>query len=224
MSRSVIPAPDKRTRGQAAAGIQFFLAVFLLTACSAAPPLPEDVYYRLQLAPPAQRFDAPRVAGVVVVDRPNAASVYTSRDLAYSDSPPYLHLSHYHYHHWVDPPPQLLQQELADYLRSANLAPSVTTEAGRAVPAWRISGIVRRFERQKSRSGWQVAVALELRAEPADRKQAPLLQQYEMVLAAPGDGIEDTVKAFSTATGSLFDRFLADLGKALPAEPVTARH
>ena len=93
--------------GLSAAATITFLAV-ALGACSAAPPLPEDVYYRLQLAPPAQRFDAPRIAGLVVVDRPNAASVYTSRNLAYSDSPPHLHLSHYHYHHWVDPPPQLL--------------------------------------------------------------------------------------------------------------------
>ncbi len=217
----VMPAPDKRTRGQAAAGIQLFLAVCLLSACSAAPPLPEDVYYRLQLAPPAQRFEAPRVAGLVVVDRPNAPSVYTSRDLAYSDAPPHLHLSHYHYHHWVDPPPQLLQQELADYLRAANLAPSVATEAGWPAPSWRISGIVRRFERQKTVAGWQVAVALELRAEPADRRQAPLLQQYEMVLPAEGEGIDDTVKAFSKATGSLFDRFVADFNGAVP--PVTAR-
>ena len=198
----------------AKAGVQFFLAAILF-GCSAAPPLPEDVYYRLQLAPPAQRFDAPRIAGLVVVDRPNAASVYTSRNLAYSDSPPHLHLSHYHYHHWVDPPPQLLQQELVDHLRNANLAQNVATEAGRAVPAWRISGNVRRFERQKTDSGWQVAVALELRAEPTDRKRAPLMQQYETVLAVQGNGIEDTVKAFSQATGGLFDRFLADLGKAL---------
>jgi len=205
-----------RARGLAA------VVALLLAGCSAARPLPEDVYYRLQLAPPAQRFDAPRVAGLVVVDRPNAASVYTSRNLAYSDSPPHLHLSHYHYHHWVDPPPQLLQQELADYLRSANLAQSVATEAGRVVPAWRISGNVRRFERQKTESGWQVAVALELRAEPGDRKRTPLMQQYETTLAVQGDGIEDTVKAFSKATGGLFDRFLADLGAALTG-PGTAR-
>jgi ABC-type uncharacterized transport system auxiliary subunit len=210
----------------AKAGIQCLVGTVLLltAACSAAPPLPDDLYYRLQLAPPAQRFDTPRVAGPIVVDRPSAASVYTSRDLAYSDSPPHLHVSHYHYHHWVDPPPQLLQQELADFLRSANLASNVTTEAGRLPVSYRISGIVRRFERQKTASGWQVAVALELRAEPADRKRPLLLQQYDTVLAAEGDGIEDTVRAFSKATGSLFDRFVSDVGKALPAEPVTARH
>ena len=115
----------------AKAGIQCLIGALLLAGCSSTPPIPNDVYYRLQLAPPSQRFESPRVAGAVVVERPGAASVYASRDLAYSDAPPHLALSHYHYHHWVDPPPQLLQQELVDYLRSANLASSVTAESGR---------------------------------------------------------------------------------------------
>lgn len=200
----------------AKAGIQFFLAVALLSACSSAPPLPDDVYYRLQLAAPAQRLEAPRVPGPVLVARFGGASVYTSRDLAYSSESPYLHLSHYHYHHWVDPPPQLLQQELVDYLRAANLAQRVETEAGRQLPALRIDGTIRRFERQKSASGWQVAVALELRATPADRRAEPLLKTYDVVLAAEGDGIEATVRAFSAATATVFERFLADLGKAVP--------
>lgn len=196
------------------------LGVLLLAAalagCGSAPPLPDDVYYRLQLAAPARRLDAPRVDGPVRVARFDGASVYTSRDLAYSSEAPYLHLSHYHYHHWVDPPPQLLQQELVDYLRAANLASRVETEAGRRPPAWRIGGTIRRFERQKTASGWQVAVALELRAAPADRRAEPLLKTYDVVLAAEGDGIEATVQAFSAATATVFDRFLADFGKAVP--------
>lgn len=197
------------------------LAVLLLAAalagCGSAPPLPDDVYYRLQLAAPGQRLDAPRVAGPVRVSRFEGASVYTSRDLAYSDASPYLHLSHYHYHHWVDPPPQLLQQELVDYLRAANLASRVETESGRQTPAWRIDGTIRRFDRQKTATGWQVAVALEFRATPADRRAEPLLKTYDVVLAAEGDGIMDSVKAFSAATTTVFERFLADLGKAVPA-------
>ena len=191
------------------------LALALAGCFGSAPPIPDDIYYRLKLDAPAQRFDAPRV-GQIVVERPGAASVYTSRDIAYSDQAPHLALSHYHYHHWVDPPPQLLQHELADYLRAANVARAVMTEAGRQAPAWRIAGTVRRFERQRSDSGWQVAVALELRAEPADRNGAVLVRQYETVLAAGGDGLEDTVQAFSKATGTVFDRFLADLAGALP--------
>lgn len=192
------------------------LAALVLSGCFAPPPLPDDVYYKLQLAPAAQRFEAPRVAGLVVVERPAAASVYNSRDLAYSDGPANLHLSYYHYQHWADPPPQLLQQGLVDHLRSANFAPSVAAEAGRLLPAYRISGVVRRFERQKSESGWQVAVSLELRADPVAGDKPVLLQQYDAVVPADGDDMEATVKAFSAATGSLFDRFVADFSQALP--------
>lgn len=197
----------------AKAGIHCLL--LLLAGCFAPPPLPDDVYYRLALAPAAQRFETPRIGGLVVVERPSAPSVYGSRDVAYSDGPPHLQLTHYHYHHWVDPPAQLLQQGLVDHLRSANLAPNVAGEAGRLVPAYRISGVVRRFERQKGESGWQVAVALDLRADAAGGERPLVLQQYETVIAADGDGMAATVQAFGKATGTLFDRFLADLAKAL---------
>lgn len=200
------------------------VAASLLAGCFAPPPLPDDVYYRLQLAPAAQRFEAPRVAGLVVVERPVAPSVYSTQDVVYSEGAPHLHLLHYHYHHWADPPPQLLQQGLVDHLRSANLAPNVTTEAGRLLPAYRISGVLRRFERQKNGSGWQAAVSLELRADPAGGREPLLLRQYEMVTDAAGDGMEETVQAFAKATGTLFDRFVSDLNQALPAaEPVSAR-
>ena len=219
--RSVIPAAAVIP---AKAGIQFLLSAVLLTACfGSSPPLPDDVNYRLQLAPAKQKFEAPRVAGLVVVERPTAPAVYSSRDLVYSEGPPHVNLQHYHYHHWADPPPQLLQQGLVDHLRSANLAQNVTIEAGRLLPAYRISGVVRRFERQKNGSGWQAAVSIELRADPAGGREPLLLRQYETVIAAEGEGMEATVEAFAKATGSLFDRFVADFSKALPAEPAAAR-
>jgi ABC-type uncharacterized transport system auxiliary subunit len=194
----------------------FFLSAVLLAGCFAPPPLPDDVNYRLQLAPAVQKFEAPRVAGLVVVERPTAAAVYSSRDVVYSEGPPHVNLQHYHYHHWADPPPQLLQQGLVDHLRSANLASNITLEAGRLLPAYRISGVVRRFERQKNGSGWQAAVSLELRADPTGGREPLLLRQYETTVAADGDGMEATVQAFAKATGSLFDKFVADLNQALP--------
>jgi ABC-type uncharacterized transport system auxiliary subunit len=216
----VIPASATMRR----AGIQFVLAVALTGCFGSAPPLPDDINYRLQLAPATQRFEAPRIAGLVVVERPTAAAVYSSRDVVYSEAAPHVNLQHYHYHHWADPPPQLLQQGLVDHLRSANLAPNVSLEAGRLLPAYRVSGVVRRFERQRNGSGWQAAVSLELRADPAGGREPLLLRQYETVIAAEGDGMEATVQAFARATGTLFDKFVADLNQALPAaEPTTAR-
>jgi len=206
----------------AKAGIQLLLLLSLAGCFGTSPPIPEDIYYHLQPAAPAQRFDAPRV-GLIVVDRPGAASVYTARDIAYSDAAPHLRLQHYHYHHWVDPPPQLLQQALVDHLRAANFARTVTSEPGRQPPAWRLSGVVRRFERLKTGSGWQAAVSLELRADAAGGGEPLLLRQYETVIAADGDGMEATVQAFAEATGTLFDRYVADLNQALPAQPTTAR-
>jgi ABC-type uncharacterized transport system auxiliary subunit len=201
----------------AKAGIQFLLLLSLSGCFGSSPPIPEDIYYRLQPSAPAQRFDTPRV-GLVVVDRPSAASVFTARDIAYSDAAPNLRLQHYHYHHWIDPPPQLLQQALVDYLRAANLARAVTSEPGRQPAAWRVSGMVRRFERLSTGSGWQASVSLELRADGAGAREPRLLRQYDVVIGADGDSMEATAQAFAKAIGSVFDKFLADFSAALPAD------
>ena len=201
----------------AKAGIQFLLLLSLTGCFGSSPPIPADFYYRLQPSAPAQRLDAPRV-GLIVVDRPGAPTVYTARDIAYSDAAPHLRLQHYHYHHWVDPPPQLLQQALVDYLRAANVARVVTSEPGRQPPAWRVSGVVRRFDRQRGEAGWQAAVSLELRADPVGGNKPPLVRQYDVVVDAQGADMDATVQAFAKATGTLFDRFLADFSAALPAD------
>jgi uncharacterized lipoprotein YmbA len=201
----------------------FFAAALLLTtACSTPPPLPNDHYYRLPAVAPAQRFDAPRIDGLVVVERPRATAVHATRALAYTEDAGHLTLAHYHYHYWADPPAQLLQQGLIDYLRAANLAPAVAAEAGRLATECRISGVLRRFERQRSGDGWQVAVALELRADAGGSDRPVLLRQYEFVAPAQDDSIEATVRAFAAATGDVFSHFLADLGQALPVT-ATAR-
>lgn len=194
----------------------------LLGACVSAP-LPNDVYYRLQAGAAAQRFETPRVDGMIVVERPRAPAVYATRDIAWSDDPQALQLSHYHYHHWADPPAQLLQQALVDYLRSANFASSIALEAGRLAPVYRISGGIRRFERVRSDAGWAVAVMLDLRADPAAGERPVLLKQYESSVAAKDDSIEATVQAFSDATGAVFGRFLADLAEAV-RNPEPAAH
>jgi len=208
----------------AKAGIQFCLFVLVsstltlaLSGCfGSSPPLPDDHYYRLPIAAPTQRFEAPPVPGVIMVERPRATAVHATRSLAYSEDEQGLRLEHYHYHHWTDPPPQLLQQALVDFLRAANVAPTVTSDAGRLELDYRISAVVRRFERQKTSDGWKVAVTLELRADAAAGDRPLLLNEYAALVPVKSDDMEGTVRAFSAASGDVFTRFLADLASALP--------
>lgn len=193
------------------------LAGLLLAGCVGNTPLPDDHYYRLSIALPAQRPAAPLVAGLVLVEAPRAPDVYASRTIAYSADPGQLSLEHYHYHSWIDPPARLLQQELIRYLQAVNLAAAVVPDAGRVQPEYRIAGDIRRFERRKTARGWEAVVALELRVDAAaGNTQLLLVRSYEQAVPATDATLEATVQAFSTATATVFQQFASDLTKALP--------
>lgn len=197
--------------------VSVLLALALAGCFGSSPPVPDDQFYRLPVGVPAQRHDVPALDGVVMVERPRATAVHAVRALAYSEDEQQLRLSHYHYHHWADPPPMLLQQALVDFLRASNLVTTVTADAGRLELDYRISSVLRRFERQKTADGWKAAVTLELRADAARGDRPLLLREYAALAPIRGERMEDTVQAFGAASQDVFTRFVADLSRALPA-------
>jgi ABC-type uncharacterized transport system auxiliary subunit len=200
--------------------ILFFL---LLAGCVGRTPLPDYHYYRLNVTAPASKNAAGRMQGLVLVEMPQAPAVYVPRAIAYSDDAGHFSLEHYHYHAWIDPPARLLQQELVRYLQAAQLGSAVVTDAGRAVPDYRIGGEIRRFERLKTSKGWSAVVALELRADSAPDAPPLLVRSYERVTPAADNTLEATVEAFSAAATAIFQAFSADLARATSNGPAQAR-
>lgn len=198
------------------------LPAFLLSACGVvgkSPPLPEEHYYRLELAAPKPAVST--LKGVVVVEALEAAAIYSRRPIVYSEDAQHLTLQEYHYHFWIDPPPRLLQQALVAYLRQAQPEATVADEAGRALWDYRVSGRVLRFERLREGLGWQTAVDIELRVDAAGERRPLLVKNYTRNQAVGGESMEATVQAFAKAAAEIFADFLTDLRTATPAPATT---
>jgi ABC-type uncharacterized transport system auxiliary subunit len=101
------------------------LVLLAVSACSTPPPVPDDRYYRLAGSAAGIRLPEPALDGVLLVDTPNAAGVRRSRKMIYSDDEANVRFKQYHYHHWEDSPPLLIQQHLTDFLNQSGYAHSV---------------------------------------------------------------------------------------------------
>ena len=62
------------------------------------------------------------VDGIVLVSRFNSDGLYADRAVVYTEDDAEMVLQQYHYHFWSESPQTLLQAELVEWLRAANLS------------------------------------------------------------------------------------------------------
>jgi ABC-type uncharacterized transport system auxiliary subunit len=188
------------------------LLALSLAGCGTSPPVPETTYHQLPL-PPVAADPAARLVERINVLPFQADDLRHDRAFVYSLSAPHLTLQQSHYHYWVDPPPRLLQQHLADWLTARSMARFVTTEpyADAAADLW-VRGRIVRLERESDGAGERVRIALELRAG-VPGNQAPVAQRL-IDVSEPlpaGATIDSVVQAFAEA----LERVWVDFGEAL---------
>lgn len=182
--------------------------LFILAACAPQPPVPEDNFYRLPGAKLTtghkQLFDE------IAVKRFDTDGLHSERALLYSDAEQPLQLHQYHYHHWVDSPPRLLQEHIISALRSAGIAAAVTNYDPANRRSVRLGGKIRSFEHIKSGNSATVVIDLELRMD--DTKGMPLvLKDYHIKLAAKSAQPHDLVTAYGQALTTIYEQFVTEL-------------
>jgi ABC-type uncharacterized transport system auxiliary subunit len=183
------------------------LCALVLAGCST-PAVPEHRFYRLlgSTAAPAQAL---RVPGELAVRPLRAEALYSERAIIFTDDQQ-RQLQQYHYHHWIYPPGQLIQEHLADYLRRAAVSPQVRLQ-DHGEAAFAVSGRVARFDRVTQNGQPHAMVVLELRLE---KKNKLLWQQTYSASTAQADG---SMNGFAAATEASLNRiyaeFLSDLAK-----------
>ena len=200
------------------------LAVALLAACASVPPMPETTYYRLPPPQPSTILAEPVVDRPVVVEVFRADGLYSGQSLVYALDHDASRLRAYHYQLWLDPPPRLLQRRLIAALRAAGISRVVTDQLPTRMEAMRVEGRIERLERVRNvdGTGWEVIVALVLRAEPSSNGRPWVIGEYHQRIAAGGDQVNDSVRAFGLALDRIGDQFVADL--AQHAADVEAGH
>lgn len=186
------------------------LAILAISACQSLPAAPEHKYYRLLAAPAGTEKQTLNLSGELAVRPLRAEGLYNERAIIFTDEQQ-RQLAQYHYHHWLYPPAQLIQEHLAERLRQAGIAPTVRLqEHGADIPNV-ISGRIVRFEKTNIPGQAKASVALELHFE----KNGKML--WQKIYGASETVPDNTMVAFSAAMevalNRIYREFLGDLGR-----------
>ena len=186
------------------------LLASLLASCAAQPPVPEDNFY--QLPTPQITAKAKTITNTLSVKRLVSDGLHSERALLFSKAGQALQLKQYHYHHWSDTPPRMLQEHLISALRSANVADTVTNYDPTQDVSHRLTGKIRHFEQIERGNKNQILVELELQLNDKSGKLV-LLKDYRVTQTANSASPHDLVDAYGVALNKLVTKFIADWSK-----------
>lgn len=186
------------------------LLALLLAACAAQPPVPEDNYYRLPEAtlPPA----GGTLGHTLALKRFVTDGLHSERALLYCEADMPLQLRQYHYHHWLDSPPRLIQEHMISALRSAHVADTVLNYDPVERNGLQLSGKIRSFEHRRAGDKATVIIDMELRLD-GDAGKLLFVHDYRVEQVAASAQPRELVMAYGEALQKLYGLFLADWRK-----------
>ena len=190
----------------------------MLSGCLSVGTAPPDHFYRLELTAPDLRFDSSVLPGTIQVTRPSADALTGERYLLYRENGQSMQVRHHPYHQWMDSPTLIIQQEIARYLRSAQLSDHVVTPEHRARVDYLLSCRIAKFERVLDDSP-RVVMELELGLTHMRNREPLLLQTYREEQPTRGEGVAASIEAYDQALGKILKRFVADASNI----PLTAK-
>jgi len=195
------------------AALTFVSSLFLsLSGCGSLSPLPSDAFYRLKIAPPQPQAISGIywTDGFVRVAKFHGSGVHRERAIAYSE-PNQVVVKQHRYHLWIDSPEHMLQKALVNYLRTANVAPLISTSDfgndGLEVQAQigQMDHVV-----TTNQADIVVALAFEL-VQKKVRKSLVFAKEYRESRSVSGNELSAVAMAMSEAIGVIFERFVADV-------------
>ena len=186
-------------------------ALMLLQGGCLSGSAPADRFYRLDLPVPMNRSEPPRLPGRLLVDAIRGDAMTLERLMLYRDLSEPSRVRREGYDQWVEPPPEMVERVLVEYLRARNLAEAVVTPEMHIAADYRLSGRVNRFERLVGEGPPRASVELEFNLVRLEARELLLLQSYREEEETSGSGAGDAAAAFSRALQRIFERLAADL-------------
>ncbi len=184
----------------------------LLSSCAGGGPVPEDRFYRVEVARPVTA-GAPLLRGGLLVERLRADALRAGRAMLYRQADRPLELGRYHYLFWAQPPNQMVQQQLAAWLRGAGLADHVYTGEEALPHRYRLSGRLLAFEREIGTSGVTMHVALQLTLTRQGDREPLLEKDYRVDRPVAGRDAHATALAAQQALERLFHSLAGDIAR-----------
>ena len=184
----------------------------LLSACAGGGPLPEDRFYRVEVAAPAAAA-APLLRGGLLVERLRADALHAGRAVLYRQADRPLELGRHHYRFWTEAPNQMVQQQLAAWLRGSGLADHVYTGEEAMPHRYRLSGRVLAFEREIGPAGVTLHVGLQLTLTRQGDREPLLEKRYQVDQAVAGRDMHATALAAQQALETVFHSLAGDIAR-----------
>jgi len=183
------------------------LLSLLLSACFGSPSsVPEDRFYTLRVNPAEIVKTKYKL---ITIQKVHAYGLYNERAMLYAKSDLPLQIKRYHYHHWVMPPTQLIQQNLKDYLSISHIAENVAIRAISGVNTLRISAELLAFERVVSVDKQFVHVELVFEVQQSNGHYNSY--KYTENVKTSSNTLHAAADAYGLALGRIFKKLLNEL-------------
>jgi ABC-type uncharacterized transport system auxiliary subunit len=183
--------------------------LLVLAGCfGAPPPVPKEQYFRLIAAAPADQ--APKkISGGIEIAPFSGEGVMTERPLLFTaDGGRKLEQRNYAY--WTDAPPQMLRDQLVNYLRQAGIADNVVPSELRVESAYVVRGTIRRLE-QLVGSSTGAVISLELSVLENRSDRLLLSKIYTAEKPTSGQDIDAAVVSLNDGLDEIFAAFVSDM-------------
>jgi cholesterol transport system auxiliary component len=184
------------------------LASLALSAC-AAPEVPKEQYFRLVATMAAGKIVHP-LSGIVEAQPFSADGVTGERPLLFTDNGG-TKLEQRNYAYWVNPPIQMLRDQMIAYLRSAGLAEQVVPSELRSEAGYRIQGDIKRLEQSIDGKKSSGVIELELSVIDESSDQIILSKVYHAEKPATDGTIDASVAALNAGLQDVLKQFVADI-------------
>ena len=131
--------------------------------------------------------------------------------MIYSEDPGHLRFQLYHYHHWEDTPPKLIQRYLTQALGASGVA-TAAVDRRNGGTQYVLESRIARFDRLLSGASATAHIDIEVwLIDQQDPDRVLLHQHYEENVRASSMAMETTVVAFSKGLERISTRLLEDL-------------
>ena len=184
----------------------------VLAGCfGSAPPVPNEQYFRLIAAAPAEPA-LKKVSGGIEIVPFAGEGVVSERPLLFTpDGGRKLEQRNYAY--WADAPPQMMRDQLVSYLRQAGAADNVVPSELRIESAYAVRGTIKRLEQLIGRNSGAV-ISLELAVLENSSDRLIRSKAYTAEKPTSGQSIDSAVGALNDGMDEIFAAFVSDLAEA----------
>lgn len=187
------------------------VAFLSLQGCATSQSIPADKFYRLSIeAKVPSSYKSIPINGKLAISRFSTDALHSERPMLYSSDNSGLVLNQYHYHHWIDSPANMIQEQMVRYFKDSGASGNVYTTGTSHDYEYLLKGKIFRFESVISTSS-RVDIEMEITLLKKTGQEIVLTRRYKKEIPVNGDSMHEVVINFNSGLSEIFDSILKDI-------------